>query len=79
MIDPTTGLLLSHIAADVPFSSLMGDRTEPILYGLGSGRLLRIDARDGRVVKSRTLDRRFLHMAIAPIRVVPTGDVRVVP
>jgi hypothetical protein len=79
MLDPGSGRLLSHIAGDVAFSALMGDRTEPVLYGLGSGKLLRIDAGDGRVLKSRTVDSRFLRMTVGSMRVVPAGDVIAVP
>jgi hypothetical protein len=37
-----------------------------------------IDGRNGRVVKARILGPGFLHIAIAPIRFFPTGDVSAV-
>jgi hypothetical protein len=76
MINPATGSLLDQIVPDEHLITLVGDRAGSILYGLASAKLLRIDPRDGRVLKSRVLDTEFLRIATAPIRVVPTGDVR---
>lgn len=79
MVDPASGRLLNHVAGDVALSALMGDRTKPVLYGLGSGNLLRIDAVSGAVLKARGVDSGFLRMAVGAMRVVPSGDVVAVP
>ena len=85
-LDPGTGRLLRQIAPDLHFSALIPDRVEPALYGLASGpnwqapvKLVRIDARDGRVMESRLLDADFWRIATASLRATPTGDVRASP
>jgi hypothetical protein len=85
-LDPGTGRLLRQIAPHLHFSALIPDRVEPVLYGLASGpdwqapvELVRIDARDGRVVESRLLDVDVWRVATAPLRTAPTGDVRASP
>jgi hypothetical protein len=86
LIDPSTGQSLRHVAPDLHFSALIPDRGEkPVLYGLSSGgpnwefpvQIVRIDARDGQVLQSRTLDTDRWNISIAALRMAPTGDVRV--
>jgi hypothetical protein len=88
LVNPETGRLLRHDAPNLHFTSLIPDRTEPVLYGLaaegGSSRkapieLVRIDSRNGHVIASRVLDVDFWWIATAPLRVAPTGDVQVDP
>jgi hypothetical protein len=86
IVDPRTGRPAKHITSDAHFSTLVADQRRSFLYGWasegrygdGPGRLLRIDARNGRIVKSRVVKSGFLRMAIAPVRFVPRGDVNVV-
>ncbi len=86
MVDPKTGRAEKHVASDAHFSTLLADRRRSFLYGWasegrygdGPARLLRIDARNGRVVNSRVVESGSLRMAIAPVRFLPTGDVKVV-
>ena len=86
IVNPRTGRPAKHIASDAHFSTLVADQRRSFLYGWasegrygdGPARLLRIDARKGRIVKSRVVESGFLRMAIAPVRFVPTGDVNVV-
>ncbi|MGH8247827.1 MAG: hypothetical protein ACREUU_15515, partial [Gammaproteobacteria bacterium] len=76
MIDPQTGRLISQIAPDVYFSALIRDRAQSTVYALAaSGALLKIDARDGHILKSRALGPGFLRIGMAPLRSVPAGDV----
>lgn len=88
LVDAETGQLLRHDTPDLHFSALIPDQTEPVLYGLAADggsnweapvELVRIDARDGRVMQSRVLDVDFWRIATAPLRRAPTGDVRAVP
>ena len=82
--DPATGQATIHAAPDLHFSALISDRAGSALYGLSAedanwerpAKLVRIDPRDGGVVQSRHLDPGFWRIAIAPLRLVPTGDVR---
>ena len=84
VVDPATGQLTRQIAPDLHFSALLPDQAGAELYGLSSespnwelpARLVRIDPSDGRILQSRYLDPGFWRVAIAPLRIVPTGDVR---
>ncbi|HEV2174832.1 MAG TPA: hypothetical protein VGR71_14765 [Nitrospira sp.] len=86
IIDASNGQLLYHVATDLHFSILIPDQHESVLYGLSSGgpnwefpvQLVRIDARDGQVLESRTLDTDRWHIAMASLRSAPTGDVKVI-
>lgn len=85
LIDPVTGQLLRQVAPDLHFSTLLPDPDRAILYGLSPGDaswsaptpLVRINAADGRILQSRLLDRSVWRIALAPLRAVPHGDVRV--
>ena len=88
LVNPETGRLVRHDAPDLHFTALISGRTEPVLYGLaaegGSNRkapveLVRIDARDGRVMQSRVLDTDVWRITTASLRAAPSGDVRAVP
>ena len=82
-IDPTTGRVTGRTAIGLHFSTVVADSTGSSLYGLasegmnqqGSGQLLRIDAKDGNVLKSRDVEPGFFRMTVASIHSVPTGDV----
>jgi hypothetical protein len=85
LLDPLTGRLLKHIAPDLYFTELIPDRTQPILYGLSSDgdnfyesvKLARIDARDVRVLQTRTLDSDFWRIITAPVQTLPTTDAHI--
>lgn len=88
LVNPETGQLLRHDAPQLHFTALVPEPTEPVLYGLaaegGSSRkapveLVRIDARDGHVMQSRVLDVDYWWIAVAPLRIVRSGEVQVVP
>jgi hypothetical protein len=84
-IDPSDGRLLGQIAPELHFATLIPDGVDPALYGLASGgpnwefpvQIVRMDVRDGQILKSRTLDTDRWHISIATFRMAPTGDVRV--
>jgi hypothetical protein len=84
IVDPTTGQLTRQIAPNLHFSAPISDRTGSELYGLSAedpnwelpAELVRIDIYDGRILQSRYLDPGFWRISIAPLRVVPSGDVR---
>jgi hypothetical protein len=86
LIDSSNGQLLYHVAPDLHFSVLIPDREEPVLYGLSSGgpdwdfpvKLVRIDARDGKILQTRTLDTDRWNISVAPLRLAPKGDVRAI-
>jgi hypothetical protein len=86
-VDPVTGQLTGQIAPDLHFSVLVSDRTGSELYGLSAegqnwgppAELVRIDPRDGRILQSRHLAPGFWRMTVAPLRIVPTGDVYPTP
>ena len=83
VVDPGTGQLTRQIAPNLHFSALVSDRTASELYGLSAegqnwelpAELVRIEARDGRILQSRRLDPGFWRIAVAPLRIVPSGDV----
>ena len=85
-INSSNGQSLHPVALDLHFSVLIPDREEPVLYGLSSGgpnwefpvKLVRIDARDGQVLQSRTLDTDRWNISIAGLRLAPEGDVQVI-
>jgi hypothetical protein len=85
-IDASTGHLLRQITPDLHFSVLIPDREKPVLYGLSNGgpnwespvKLVRIDARDGQLLQTRTLETDRWNISIAPLRLAPTGDVQVI-
>jgi hypothetical protein len=86
LIDSSNGQLLHHVAPDLHFSVLIPDREEPVLYGLSNGgpnwefpvKLVRIDARNGEVLQTRTLDTDRWNISVAPLRLAPRGDVQVI-
>ena len=83
-VEPATGQLIRQIAPGLHFSALFADQAGSELYGLSAespnwelpARLVRIDPSDGRILQSRYLDPGFWRVAIAPLRIVPSGDVR---
>jgi len=87
IVDPATGQLTRQIAPDLYFSALVSDPAGSQLFGLSAGsphwrnfnRLVRIDPDDGRILQSRPLDPGFWRIAVAPLRVVPAGEVRATP
>jgi hypothetical protein len=86
LVDSSNGHSVHHVAPDLHFSVLIPDREEPVLYGLSDGgpnwefpvKLVRIDARNGEVLQTRTLDTDRWNIAVAPLRQAPWGDVQVI-
>jgi len=86
LIDSSNGHSLHHVAPDLHFSILIPDREEPVLYGLSNGgpnwefpvKLVRIDARDGQILQTRTLETDRWNISIAPLRLAPKGDVQAI-
>jgi hypothetical protein len=87
LLEPRTGRLLRQVAPDLHFSAIIPDWTRSVLYGLatedsnwrGPVELVRIDARDGRILQSRLLESDFWRISTAPVRLAPIGDVRALP
>ena len=82
LVDTSTGKLIRQIAPEVHFSELLSNPASSQLYGLSvedvhwaSPRLVQIDSSDGAVLKSRPLDPGFWRVAIAPVRLTPSGEV----
>ena len=84
VVDPITGQSTRQIAPNLHFSALVADRTGSELYGLSAegpnwelpAQLVQMDPSDGRILQSRHLDPGFWRVVIAPLRIVPSGDVR---
>lgn len=84
IVDPSTGKLLVHVAPDLYFSEVVADREKGELYGLSVGdpnwrsgvELVRIDARDGSILRSRVLESDFWSIALGSLHSIPAGDVR---
>jgi hypothetical protein len=87
MLDPATGRLTRQVATELHFSGLIADPAEPVLYGvaLGGGnslgepeQLVRLNALDGTVIKSRILGPgESLQVSVARLRDIRDGDVTV--
>jgi hypothetical protein len=84
VVDPATSQLTRQIAPSLHFSALLSDQAGSELWGLSaegpnwqpfSARLVRIDPSDGRILQSRYLDPGIWRVAIAPLSIVPSGDV----
>ena len=81
-IDPAKGMQAKRIAPDRHFSALFTNLAGSELYGLCAespnwnlpAELVRMDPSDGRILQSRQLDPGFWRVAMAPLRVVPSGD-----
>lgn len=86
IVDPATGRLTGQIAAGFHFNRLVAARSGKDIYGLDPGnvnwtgpvRLVRMDARDGRVANSRTLEPGVCTIATAALRSAPAGDVHAI-
>jgi hypothetical protein len=84
IVDPSSGSLLAHVAPDLYFSEIIADREKGELYGLSVGEpdwlngieLVRIDARDGSILRSRVLESDFWSIAVGSLHGIPTGDQR---
>jgi len=84
LLDPSSGSLLAHVATEFYFSELVADRENGELYGLSVGEpdwlngieLVRIDARDGSILRSRVLESDFWSISFGSLRTFPEGDVR---
>src|SRR5262249_4805129 len=84
IIDSASGRLVRQIAPDLHFSALLTNRTGTMVYGLSTGdakwesrvQLVRMDARDGRVLESRELNSDFWRIAMVSLRFIPSGVVR---
>ncbi|MGA2596166.1 MAG: hypothetical protein ABSH09_04040 [Bryobacteraceae bacterium] len=82
MIDPAKGTQARQIAPTRHFSVLFTNLARSELHGLNiespnwdvPAELVRMDPRDGRILQTRHLDRGFWRVAMAPLRVVPSGD-----
>jgi hypothetical protein len=81
IVDGATGQLVTRISQDLHFSVLFAEPNGSDLYGLAvegtnweSPRLVRIDPVDGHIILSRTLDSGFWRVAIAPVRMAPSGE-----
>ena len=85
VVNTATGQLTKQIASGFHFNRIIADRLGSEIYGLDPGntnwtgpvRLVRMNARDGSVLKSRTLDPGVCTIATAPLRSPPAGDVHV--
>jgi hypothetical protein len=82
LMDTSTGKLIRQMAPDLHFSALISDPATSQLYGLSvedsywaSPRLVQIDPSDGSVLKSRPLDPGFSRVAMARVRLTPSGEV----
>ena len=83
MVDIATGRLANQIASEFHFSRLIADRSGSTLYGVvlgkadwnGPVRLVRLDGRDGKLMRSRTFAPGVLQIAIGPLGKIPVGDV----
>jgi len=82
LVDINTGKLIRQIASDLHFSDLISDPATSQLYGLSledvqwaSPRLVQINQNDGSVLKSRPLDPGFSRVAMARVRLAPSGEV----
>jgi hypothetical protein len=86
LIDSSNGRLLHHAAPELHFSVLLSGGGEPVLFGFSNGgpnwefpvKLVRMDARDGQVLQTRTLDTDRWNISIASLRLAPTGDVQAI-
>jgi hypothetical protein len=86
IVEPSSGRLLAHVAPDLHFSELIADREKGELYGISAGdpnwrsgiELVCMDAQDGRILQSRTLEDDYWRLAFAPLRTVPAADIRAV-
>jgi hypothetical protein len=84
LLDTKSGSLLRQIAPDLYFSELVADREKGELYGLSVGdpdwlngvELVRIDAQDGSILRSRVLESDFWSISFGSLHGIPTGDVR---
>jgi hypothetical protein len=86
IVDRSSGGLLAHVAMEFYFSELVADHARGELYGIAAGdpnwhsgiELVRIDARDGRILQSRALESDYWSIAFAPLRTFPAADVRAI-
>jgi hypothetical protein len=84
LLDTKSGSLLRQIAPDLYFSELVADREKGELYGLSVGdpdwlngvELVRIDAQDGSILRSRVLESDFWSISFGSLHSIPAGDVR---
>ena len=82
-VDPVSGRLIRQVASDLHFSALLPGLTGRVLYGLSTGdamwtsqvQLVRIDAQDGRILQSHSLNSEFWRIAIVSLRFIPSGTV----
>jgi hypothetical protein len=84
IVDPASGQVTRQLVPELHLSALVTDQEGTRLYGLSPGggdwdhpQLVEIDPVSGRVVRSRYLDAGFWRLAVAPLRIVPSGDVHV--
>ncbi len=84
LLDPASGRLLRQIAPNLHFAALIANHDSNELYGISVGEpvstkpaeLVRIDARSGTILQSRSLDSGYWYIAIPPLCCVPQGDAR---
>jgi len=84
LLDTKSGSLLRQIAPDLYFSELVADREKGELYGLSVGdpnwrsgvELVRMDTRDGSILRSRVLESDFWSIALGSLHSIPAGNVR---
>jgi len=87
ILDPETGRLDRQIAPELHFSTLISDPSQSELYGTvlaGAGnrgepeQLVRLNAQDGRVIRSRNMGPgESLAITVGPLVEIPLGDMHV--
>ena len=87
ILDPETGRLDRQIASELHFSTLISDPSQSELYGTvlaGAGnrgepeQLVRLNAQDGRVMRSRNMGPgESLAITVGPLVEIPLGDMNV--
>ena len=86
-VDPATGRLTKQIAPEFHFASLIPDGLQPVLYATALAgknsigepeQLLRLNAQDGAVMKSRAMGPgESLVISASRLTGVPSGDITV--
>jgi hypothetical protein len=83
VVDPATGGLRKQIAPEFRFSHVVPDTAGTSLYGVALGvegwdgpvRIVKLDAREGTPLESRTFDPGVLQIGVGRLQKVPAGDV----
>ena len=87
MVAPSTGRVHDPIAPELHFGEVRTNSAGSVLYGvvhadlnsMGAVQLVAMDARDGKIIKTRKIDGSVFSISVATLGAVSGGELKAIP